>query len=383
MQLSRTTTRRRPRMVLAVGALLMTAGVLTPSAASAEPGTAAEAMEQVQKAAQELTVIDEQVKAGRDHRRRLPGRRAVGSSAAAEAQLAVDAYEPILRAIATSGYTGENQSRMAAFLTSDSAAELVQQMTTLDMIAVHTNEIIAQVAVLQDAAEAAETEAANAAATAEQALAELEGQQAEVQKRIDQYQADFARLTAEEQAAVTTAIAGPTVAAPSLADLPLAPGSAAAVAIETALAQVGDPYVWGATGPDGFDCSGLTSFAYAAAGVSLPHSSRAQSSMGRQLGPERGDAARRPRLLLQPDQPRRPLHRQRDDGARPHLRSARRGDQRGPGRLPRSRTRIVGLVDAAALAQQLDGGRDPLRPRRRGRGGVHPPEDRVAVRAVQ
>ena len=174
---------------------------------------------------------------------------------------------------------------MAAFLTSDSAAELVQQMTTLDMIAVHTNEIIAEVAVLQDAAEAAETEAANAAATAEQALAELEGQQAEVQKRIDQYQADFARLTAEEQAAVTTAIAGPTVAAPSLADLPLAPGSAAAVAIETALAQVGDPYVWGATGPDGFDCSGLTSFAYAAAGVSLPHSSRAQSSMGRQLGP--------------------------------------------------------------------------------------------------
>ena len=105
-----------------------------------------------------------------------------------------------------------------------------------------------------------------------------------MQKRVDQYQADFARLTAEEQAAVTTAIAGPALDAPSVADLPLAPGSAAAVAIETALAQVGDPYVWGATGPDGFDCSGLTSFAYGAAGVGLPHSSRAQSSMGRQLG---------------------------------------------------------------------------------------------------
>ena len=52
MQSTRTTTRRRPRMVLAVGALLMAAGVLSPSAASAEPGTAAEAMEQVQKAAQ-------------------------------------------------------------------------------------------------------------------------------------------------------------------------------------------------------------------------------------------------------------------------------------------------------------------------------------------
>ena len=74
----------------------------------------------------------------------------------------MDAYEPILRAIATSGYTGENQSRMAAFLTSDSATELVQQMTTLDMIAVHTNEIIAEVSVLQDAAEVAEAEAADA-----------------------------------------------------------------------------------------------------------------------------------------------------------------------------------------------------------------------------
>jgi hypothetical protein len=45
VQLSRTTTWRRPRMVLAVGALLMAAGVLSPSTTSAEPGTAADAME--------------------------------------------------------------------------------------------------------------------------------------------------------------------------------------------------------------------------------------------------------------------------------------------------------------------------------------------------
>lgn len=284
MQLSRTTTRRRPRAVLALGALLVAAGVLTPSTASAEPGTAAEAMAQVQRAAQELTVIDEQVHSAKIAVADYQTAAAAAAAEAAQAQQAVDAYEPILRAIATTGFTGENQSRVTAFLTSDSATELVQQMTTLDMIAAHTNEIIAQVAVLRDAAEAAEAEAATASATAEQALAELEVQQAEVQKRIDQYEADFARLTAEEQAAVVTAVAGPTMAAPSAADLPLAPGSAATVAIETALAQVGDPYVWGGTGPDGFDCSGLTSFAYGAAGVGLPHSSRAQSSMGRQLG---------------------------------------------------------------------------------------------------
>ncbi|MBO3735721.1 C40 family peptidase [Glycomyces niveus] len=41
-------------------------------------------------------------------------------------------------------------------------------------------------------------------------------------------------------------------------------------AVEYALAQLGDPYVWGAEGPDSFDCSGLVQAAYAHAGVSLP-----------------------------------------------------------------------------------------------------------------
>ena len=50
--------------------------------------------------------------------------------------------------------------------------------------------------------------------------------------------------------------------------------------MDTALAQVGDAYVWGAGGPDAFDCSGLMQYAYSAAGVSLPHSSRSQSQMG-------------------------------------------------------------------------------------------------------
>ena len=57
----------------------------------------------------------------------------------------------------------------------------------------------------------------------------------------------------------------------------------AAIAIKYALAQVGDAYVWGAAGPNAFDCSGLTMMAYAQAGVGLPHSSRAQYSSGRHV----------------------------------------------------------------------------------------------------
>ncbi|MEU6125400.1 NlpC/P60 family protein [Streptomyces sp. NPDC047123] len=71
------------------------------------------------------------------------------------------------------------------------------------------------------------------------------------------------------------------------AELP-APGGApsssrAAAAIAAARSAVGKPYVWGANGPSGFDCSGLTQWSYAQAGVGLPRTSQAQRYAGRQV----------------------------------------------------------------------------------------------------
>jgi peptidoglycan DL-endopeptidase CwlO len=54
-------------------------------------------------------------------------------------------------------------------------------------------------------------------------------------------------------------------------------------AVAYAKSQVGDAYVYGAAGPDAFDCSGLTMAAWAQAGVSLPHNSSAQYSSGRHI----------------------------------------------------------------------------------------------------
>jgi cell wall-associated NlpC family hydrolase len=55
-----------------------------------------------------------------------------------------------------------------------------------------------------------------------------------------------------------------------------APGRAAAEAIAYARAQLGKPYLWGGTGPDAFDCSGLVMQAYASVGISLQRTSEQQ-----------------------------------------------------------------------------------------------------------
>jgi cell wall-associated NlpC family hydrolase len=74
------------------------------------------------------------------------------------------------------------------------------------------------------------------------------------------------------------------------ANLPAPPlpssGNVRAV-LAAAYGQIGKPYAYGAGGPGSFDCSGFTSFAYRAAGVSLPHSSRAQYAATRRVS--RGD----------------------------------------------------------------------------------------------
>ena len=58
----------------------------------------------------------------------------------------------------------------------------------------------------------------------------------------------------------------------------------AARVVKVALRQRGVPYLWGGTSPrTGFDCSGFTSWVYAHVGVSLPHSSYAQFTMGRRV----------------------------------------------------------------------------------------------------
>jgi cell wall-associated NlpC family hydrolase len=65
---------------------------------------------------------------------------------------------------------------------------------------------------------------------------------------------------------------------------PVPPSEAARKAIAYATAQLGKPYVWGATGPDAYDCSGLTQGAFSASGRQLPRVASAQYAATQRVG---------------------------------------------------------------------------------------------------
>ncbi|MFG2271889.1 NlpC/P60 family protein [Streptomyces chartreusis] len=96
------------------------------------------------------------------------------------------------------------------------------------------------------------------------------------------------RLTAEEQArlddrATRSSTGGRDALASPGSAAAQAPNARAAAAVSYAYAKLGSPYVWGATGPNAFDCSGLTQAAYREAGVSLPRTTYAQIDAGRRV----------------------------------------------------------------------------------------------------
>lgn len=72
----------------------------------------------------------------------------------------------------------------------------------------------------------------------------------------------------------------------------------AAKVIAAARTKLGRPYVWGATGPDAFDCSGLTGWAYAQIGVRLPRVSRDQFNAGTRIPRTAGVGALQPGDLV-------------------------------------------------------------------------------------
>ncbi len=118
--------------------------------------------------------------------------------------------------------------------------------------------------------------------------AEVKRAVAEEQRRQEQLRREaLARRLAAERAArekaaqeAAAAEQAQATSTPTSTPTSSSPTSAAEQAVAFARAQLGKPYEWGATGPDSYDCSGLTMAAYQSAGVSIPRTSAEQWTIG-------------------------------------------------------------------------------------------------------
>ncbi|AOR34804.1 hypothetical protein BFF78_30480 [Streptomyces fodineus] len=107
---------------------------------------------------------------------------------------------------------------------------------------------------------------------------DVQGKLADAQKLLNSLTAkEKQQLAAEQQRADRS-----SSQRVDLGNTPPASGRAAA-AFSAAQSQIGKPYVYGATGTASYDCSGLTSWAYAQAGVSIPRTSQEQATIGTRI----------------------------------------------------------------------------------------------------
>ncbi|WBB73603.1 NlpC/P60 family protein [Micromonospora sp. WMMD1128] len=265
---------RWSRFTTTLAALVGAAVVLTggATAAHAEPSVA-EIEARIDRDWNKLEPVIEQVNAVREQlalRRKQAdalGRRI------APLQARVDAALGQVGGLAADAYKGDNLSTVNALLGSRSPGELMSGLELLDRFARHQQEQVRTIAELRD-------ELAAKKKPLDEMVADLSRTEAQLAAKKKQIDAEIAKLQKLRLKVYGNGGGGKLRPAPCPAGYP---GGAAGVAVKFACAQIGKIYVWGAAGPDHFDCSGLTMAAWAKAGVSLPHNARQQHNVTKRV----------------------------------------------------------------------------------------------------
>ncbi|KQZ69840.1 C40 family peptidase [Nocardioides sp. Root151] len=191
-------------------------------------------------------------------------------------QAKVDSMTSTVSDAVAAQYEGQDISTTGQLVLSNSPDEFLSDLNTVsnyndvqaDTVADYTRETDS-LEIRREATQERADELADAQADLEENKDEADAKLAEAKELLG-------KLEEEERARLDTEASRGTTRLPT--NVP-ASGRAAA-AVNYAMAQVGDAYVYGAAGPSAFDCSGLTMMAWAQAGVGLPHSSSAQMGSG-------------------------------------------------------------------------------------------------------
>ncbi len=271
----RTLTLRRG---VAIGASVVAAGALAAFASSA--GAAPKpTVSQVQKSVNRLTSQEDQAAQMYDQSEQqlsnAKQRLALVNSEIRADQAKFESMRSEIAAIASTAYENGTMTSMGALLTSNNPQAVLGQASVLLQLssarASQVNEFIQAARQLQGAQLTAKRTEQGIAALDAQRLARKKS----LGKSLSQKKALLATLTAQQQQTVTTTstigAGGSTTATNNVPT-----SSQAGKAVAYAYSKLGDPYVYGATGPGSFDCSGLVQAAWAYAGVSIPRTTYEQ-----------------------------------------------------------------------------------------------------------
>ncbi|GAB2847337.1 C40 family peptidase [Lentzea nigeriaca] len=190
----------------------------------------------------------------------------------ATAQQAANSLRGQVDLLTEATYSGASFNQISALLVSDSQQDFLNRMSALNLLAADNAEALKKLTDAVTAADAATRTADEATEASKKLLAELDQKNADLQKQMNEARTQYNSLSASTRNTLKNAGDMSPIKAP--------PGTAGK-ALEFALAQRGDRYVHGATGPDAWDCSSLIQAAYRYANVSIGRTSYQQAKEGR------------------------------------------------------------------------------------------------------
>ncbi|ARP69836.1 hypothetical protein LK07_08670 [Streptomyces pluripotens] len=190
-----------------------------------------------------------------------------------------------LGSLATAQYRSGGIDPSVQLFLSSNPDDYLDKASTLDQLSSQQVDALKKIQDKQRELAQERAEAADKLKDLSATRTELEAKKKEVQSKLAAAQKLLNTLTAKEKqelAAQQQRANRSSTQRVQLGDAPPASGRASA-AFAAAQGRIGSPYVYGASGPSSFDCSGLTSWAYAQAGVSIPRTSQAQANYGTRI----------------------------------------------------------------------------------------------------
>ncbi|MDT0264930.1 NlpC/P60 family protein [Streptomyces sp. DSM 44915] len=289
--------RARLTLLGAAASAAATVGV-TATSASADPGQSIDDVrEEVDELHHEAEEITEEYNGAKEREQELQDEIAELQDATARGQERLNELRNGMGSMASAQYrNGGLDPSMQLFLSSDPDAFL-DQASALDQLSSKQADALRLIQDQQRTLDQQREEAGERLAELEEVRGTLGEQKEAIQGRLSEAQSLLNQLTEEERAAIAAAEQAEADEAAAAAadasragrseDRPAGDVSASSrgqAALNAAATKLGAPYVWAASGPSSFDCSGLTSWAYSQAGVSLPRVSQAQANAGARVG---------------------------------------------------------------------------------------------------